>query len=175
VAVSLGTVLGYALLFKNGAADHDYWLYCILLPLTLGTASAVDQVARAFERVSLPEPPLVIAIALLVALGVHVWQPSGEEKQRQWAAGVGAQARAIEWPSGQRYAYHMFGDLGPTDILPWLLYYSRRQPYGVEGPQSVPDNETVLRSTDGRLIPERGEQRLKPNAARPPQHVRTKS
>lgn len=175
VAVSLGTVLGYALLFKNGAYDHNYWLYCILLPLTLGAAAAADRMTQAFARIALPEPPLVISTALLVALGIAVWKPSGEETQRRWAAEIGAQARALEWPPGQRYAYHMFGDRGPTDLLPWLLYYARREPYGVEGLQTVPHDEIVLQSIDRRLVPIHGEQALQAAMKRKAPAVRSPS
>jgi hypothetical protein len=151
-AASLATVLGYALLFKNGAYDHDYWLYCILLPLTLGSAVIAAAVARACSRSAwLAKAPLVITVILVVLLGVTLWKPSGEEQQRRAAAQVGAQAKVLEWPQRQRYAYHMFGDRGPTDLLPWLQFYARRQPFGVDGPESVSADEVVLRMVRGRL------------------------
>ena len=91
--------------------------------------------------------------------------PSNEKGQRRIAAQIGAQARTLRWPAGQRYAYHTFGDRGPTDLLPWLLFYSRRAPFGVDGPQSVPRGETLLRIADGRLVTLPGEQAPAPQSS----------
>jgi uncharacterized membrane protein YfcA len=127
VAASLGTVIGYALLFRNGAYDHGYWLYCILLPLALGAAVAVDTVSRLLSTHSwLRWTRPLLGGTLIVVLGIKVWQPSNEQSQHRYAAAVGAQARSLQWPPAQRYAYHTFGDRGPTDLLPWVLFYSRR-------------------------------------------------
>ncbi|MGH9254308.1 MAG: hypothetical protein ACRD3C_07035, partial [Vicinamibacterales bacterium] len=118
VAVSLGTVILYALLFSNGAYDHNYWLYSILLPLTLGAAAAADATARWLRSSrGLAGAPPAIAAALVAALVTTAWQPSNEQRQREAAAELGAQARALRWPDGQRYAYHAFGGFGPTDML----------------------------------------------------------
>jgi hypothetical protein len=45
----------------------------------------------------------------------------------------------------------MFGGQGPTDLLPWLQYYSGRAPYGIDGPQSLAADDIALRSDDGKL------------------------
>jgi len=162
VASSLGTVLGYALLFKNGAYDHSYWLYCILLPLALGAVVAADTVSRVFgSRPWLRLATPVLGAAIVAALAITVWLPSSKLGRHPHAAETGAQARALRWPVRQRYAYNAFGDIGPTDLLPWLLFYSRRQPFGVDGPQSVPRREVVLRIVDGQLVSVPGE---KPDA-----------
>ncbi len=160
-AASLGTVLGYAVLFKNGAYDHSYWLYCILLPLALGAAVAADTVSRvlAVRPWIRPAAPVLGAV-IVVALAITVWLPSSKRGRHPHAAEMGAQARALRWPPRQRYAYNAFGDIGPTDLLPWLLFYSRREPFGVDGPQSVPRGEVVLRLVDGQLVSVPGE---KPN------------
>lgn len=153
VAVSLGTVLGYALVFRNGAYDHNYWLYCILLPLTLSAAVVADAVARWLSRPSWPRAaPLMLGSALVAALGITMWQPSKEQDHRRHAADIGVQARALRWPRTQRYAYHMFGGSGLTDLLPWMLFYSQRQPFGVDSPQSVPIGQVLLHLDDGRLV-----------------------
>jgi len=169
VAVSLGTVLGYALLFRNGAYDHSYWLYCILLPLSLSAGAAADAVARGLSNLSLPRlTPAALAITLAVVLGVATWQPSKELAQQRYATAMGAQARALRWPPAQRYAYHALGGHGPTDLMPWLLFYSRRQPFGVDGPQSVPPGEIVLRVVDGQLVTVQGEQTHEPESLEEP-------
>jgi len=153
VAVSLGTVLGYALLFKNGAYDHDYWLYCILLPLSLSAATAADALFRLLSRCAwLRLTPPVLATALAVLLGISIGQPSIEQRQRRHAAMLGAQLRDLSWPSEQRYAYHAFGGRGPTDLMPWVYYYTRRPPFGVDGPQSVPLGQVLLSLVGGRLV-----------------------
>jgi len=163
VAISLVTVLGYAVLFRNGAYDHSYWLYCILLPVALGAAVAADAVSRWLAHYrGLRLAPLVLGTALVVALGITVWKPSSKQGRHRNAAEIGAQARALRWPPGQRYAYNAFGDSGPTDLLPWLLFYSRRQPFGVDGPRSVPRGEVVLRLVDGVLVSVPGEQPREP-------------
>jgi hypothetical protein len=155
VGASLGAVLGYALIFRNGASDHNYWLYCLILPLALGAAVGADAVAR-WSRSHVARPGLVraaLAAALVGALGITtLLRPSMDESQRRYAATLGADARSVRWPQAQRYAYHTFGERGPTDLLPWLLFYSRRQPFGVDGPQSVPPDELLLRMVDGRLV-----------------------
>ena len=163
VAASLGTVVGYALLFRNGAYDHGYWLYCILLPLALGAAVAVDTVSRLLSAHTwLRWTRPVVGATLVAVLGIKAWQPSDEESQHRYAAVIGAQARSLHWPSGQRYAYHALGDSGPTDLLPWVFFYSRRQPFGIKGPQSLPRGEVVLRFVDGRLVNVPGEQERAP-------------
>jgi hypothetical protein len=163
VVVSLVTVLGYALLFRNGAYDHNYWLYCILLPLSLSAVVAADAMARWLHRHSwLRAAPPVLGATLVVLLGVALWRPSKEHDQWRYAARIGAQARTLRWPAEQRYAYHAFGGSGPTDLLPWVLFYSRRQPFGVDGPQSVPRAHIVLRWFDGRLVAVPGQQALGP-------------
>ena len=100
--------------------------------------------------------PLVGA-ALIVVLGIKVWRPSDEQGQQRYAAAIGAEARSLRWPPTQLYAYHAFGGGGPTDMLPWVLFYSRRQPFGVDGPQSVPRGKVVLRMVDGKLVTVPGE------------------
>jgi hypothetical protein len=159
VGASLGTVLGYALLFRNGAYDHGYWLYCILLPLALGAAVAVDTVSRLLASISwLRWTRPALAAGLIVVLGIKVWRPSDEQNHQRYAAVIGAEARSVRWPPTELYAYHAFGGGGgPTDILPWVLFYSRRQPFGVEGPQSVPRGEVVLRMVNGQLVSVPGE------------------
>ncbi len=158
-AASLGTVIGYALLFRNGAYDHDYWLYCILLPLALGAAVAVDTVSRLLATHSwLRWTRPLLGAALVVVLGIKVWQPSNEQSQERYATAIGAQARSLPWPAAQRYAYHSFGGTGPTDLLPWVQFYSRRLPLGVDGSQSVPRGEIVLHFVDGRLVTVPGQQ-----------------
>ena len=153
VAASLGTVLAYAALFKNGASDHGYWLYCVLLPAVLGMAAAADGVARAASRHRLALVAVIaVGAAVMSALGVTLSRRSAEEEQRVRGVMIGSQAAALKWPSDQRFAYHMFGGSGRTDLLPWLLYYSRREPFGVGGPRSIPSNEVVLGLEGERLV-----------------------
>jgi hypothetical protein len=162
VAVSLGTVLAYAMLFKNGAFDHPYWLYCLLLPLALGAAVATDAISRWLARGRLARAlGTAGAVVLVVALAVTVWHPSNEQEQNRIGGAVGTQARVIKWPAEQRYAYYAFGGQGPTDLLPWLLFYARREPFGVDGPRSVPHEQIVLTMVDGRLRVEPGQRDLK--------------
>jgi hypothetical protein len=91
-----------------------------------------------------------------------LWQPSDEHRQRIGAAEIGAQARALQWPAEQRYAYLSLGFLGRTDLFPWLAFYSRRVPLGVEGPRAVPRDELLLRLSGGRLVAIRGEGAVAP-------------
>jgi hypothetical protein len=161
VAVSLGTVLAYAALFKNGAYDHNYWLYCILLPLALGAAAAADVGSRWLSSVHRVAPH-VAAAGLVIFVSALLWMPSQEQRQRLLANQIGAQARELRWPSGQRYAYHAFGGAGRTDLLPWLVFYSRRVPFGVEGPRAVPQDAVLVRFLDGRLVTLRGEHAVSP-------------
>ena len=150
---SLATVLAYAVVFKNAAGEHSYWLYNLIFPVSLGAAAASDAVARWLRGRSpaIRPVPVVVGAALTTLLAISLWRPSEDQDQNAYAAQVGAEARAIAWPEGQRYAYHMFGDLGQTDLLPWLRFYARREPMGVAGPDSVPTGEVVLRSVEGHL------------------------
>jgi hypothetical protein len=158
VAVSLGTVLGYALLFKNGAYDHSYWAYCILLPLALGAAAALDNLSQWVSRYPSPRATRsLLGTALIVVIGLFLQRPSSEQQQHRYAAEIGSQASALRWPDGQQYLYHAFGGRGPTDLLPWLRFYARREPLGVDGPQSVPRGQIMLRVVDGRLLTVPGE------------------
>jgi hypothetical protein len=152
-AVALSTVLGYAVAFKNGAYDHSYWLYPLLLPLALGAAVAADAVSRRLAGGALSRLATVaLGVALIVALAVlAIARVSDEQIQDAIGARVGAQARALAWPDGQRYAYHTLGGRGASDLLPWLAFYSRREPFGVDGPSSVPRGEVLVSLIDGRL------------------------
>jgi 4-amino-4-deoxy-L-arabinose transferase-like glycosyltransferase len=158
VAVSLGTVLAYTLVFKNGAYDHSYWLYPVLLPLALGAAVVAAAASRWLASSRLPRlAPTALGGTLTLAVALGIRRVSDEQLQDAIGAAVGAQARDIAWPEGQRYAYHTLGGRGSTDLLPWLRFYARREPFGVDGPASVPRGQVVLRMVDGRLRVEPGE------------------
>jgi len=158
VAVSLGTALPYALVFKNGAYDHSYWLYPLLLPVALGAAATADAVSSWLARRSIPRfAPAALAAGLVAALALQVWPPSPDEMQNRIGAALGAQARVLDWPEEQRYAYHTLGGHGATDLLPWLRFYARREPFGVDGPAAVRRSQVLLRMVDGRLRLERGQ------------------
>lgn len=163
VAASLGTVLAYAALFRNGAYDHNYWLYTILLPLALSAAVAAETAFCWLSRQRLPRGAAGAAGCGLAAVAIFTLSnPSGEERQRRHAAAIGAQARALTWPAEQRFAFHAFGGHGYTDLLPWLRFYARREPFGVEGPQSVTRGQIVLRLEDGTLSALGGERETEP-------------
>jgi hypothetical protein len=154
VVITLGTVMAYAIAFKNGAYDHSYWLYSLLLPLALGGAAATAAVARwlatrEFSRLV----PLRwgVAVALVGALGFTMWRPSNDSEPDRIGATLGAEARTVAWPPQQRYAYHSFGGEGPTDLLPWLRFYAQREPMGVDGPDSIPRGAVLLQMVDGHL------------------------
>jgi hypothetical protein len=102
---------------------------------------------------------LVLIVLLVVALGVTVWRPSGQEQQDRIGATIGAEARALRFPAEQRRAYFLAGsdETGATDLLPWLYFYARREPFGVDGPQAVPRGQLVLRFVDGHPRAEPGE------------------
>ena len=159
VAVALGAVLGYAVIFKNGASDHDYWLYCLILPLSLGASAGADAIAHWINRhVARPRVAAALVTAVLLpGLGLTIRTPSTEVLRRRTSESIGGAARAVDWPATQRFAYHVAGRRGPTDLLPWLYFYSRRQPFGVPGPESVPTGEVVLNIVEGRLIALAGE------------------
>jgi hypothetical protein len=161
VAASLGTALAYAVLFRNGANDHPYWLFCVILPLALGAAAAADALGRLLGRNRISRGfGLALVVSLVVALGVTVWRPSSQQQQDRVGATIGAEARALRFPAEQRYAYFLAGsdsDTGTTDLLPWLFFYSRREPFGVDGPQAVPRGQVVLRFVGGHPRAEAGE------------------
>jgi hypothetical protein len=166
VAASLGTVLAYGLLFRNGAHDHPYWLYCITLPMLMSVASVADRVGRWLMR---DQRWRVIAYALgvgVIAVSLlSLWKPSQEEQRDRFGAKAGAFVRAAKWPANQRYAYHLApGDVGPTspDLLPWLLFYSRLEPYGVDGVRAVPRGQLVLVDDEEGLRLVQGEGNVTP-------------
>jgi hypothetical protein len=114
-AASLGTVLALAVLFRNGAYDHNYWLYCILLSLALGAAVAADALSRWATRMSLPRA--CAGLALGEVLAAALWHPCTKNGNGT-SPRIGAEARALSWPAGQRYAYHAFGGRGATTFCP---------------------------------------------------------
>jgi hypothetical protein len=166
VAASLGTVLGYAVLFRNGANDHPYWLFCVLLPLALGAAAAADGLGRLLGQNRIARGlGFALIVSLVVALGITVWRPSGQERQDRLGASIGAEARALRFPAEQRYAYFSAGSdggTGPTDLLPWLYFYSRREPFVVDGPHAVPRGQVIVRFVGGHPQVEPGEGREAP-------------
>jgi hypothetical protein len=155
-AVSLGTVLAYGLVFRNGAYDHPYWLYGLMLPIALGAAVAADRAAGwlAQERAR-AVLGAVFSLGLVAALVLTVWTPSDARRQNRYGATVGASAREVEWPDNQRRAYFVSGESGATDLLPWLAFYSRREPFGVADAEAVPRGEIALEFVDGavRVVP----------------------
>jgi hypothetical protein len=154
VVATLGTVMAYAVAFKNGAYDHSYWLYSLLLPLALGGAAATAGVSRWLATTPSPRSVSLrwgLAVVLVGALGFTMWRPSDDAEQNRIGAALGAEARAVAWPPQQRYAYHSFGGEGVTDLLPWLRFYAQREPLGVDGPDSVPRGAVLLQMVDGHL------------------------
>lgn len=152
VGVSLGTVLIYAAIFKNAASDHSYWLYALVLPLALGAAVVADRATQWLVDRRLPRlTPAALGGTIILGVTLTQRHLSKEEQFEDRQARVGAQLRALAWPEGQRYAFHTFGGSGTTDLLPWVRFYARREPFGVDGPRSVPAGQLVLTMVDDRL------------------------
>jgi hypothetical protein len=145
---ALASIVLYAAVFHNAAYDHSYWLYAVLLPLALGAAVAAD----ALVRVAPPPAAAVAGIVVVAVLTVTALGTSTDRRLERRGAAIGTQVRRITWPASQRYAFHAFGGHGPTDLLPWLQYYSRREPFGVAGPQAVMRDDLVLTLVRSKFV-----------------------
>jgi hypothetical protein len=71
-ALALGSAFGYAAIFKEAAAGHQYWLYWELFPAALGMAWLADKVLRdvsAHSRAS--RSAIATAAVLCLAIGAY--------------------------------------------------------------------------------------------------------
>jgi hypothetical protein len=72
-ALSLTSVIVYAVLLKEGSGGHQYWNYWGLLPATIGMGYAFGALARALRRRARQRPALQVAVVIgVMALVVAV-------------------------------------------------------------------------------------------------------
>lgn len=78
------TVVGYTLLFRNGAAVHDYWTYwgVALVGLAVGTNADRLVVGATRRGRAAPAVALVAALAVTAAVAGQVHQPRAERRIR---------------------------------------------------------------------------------------------
>jgi hypothetical protein len=123
VALTVGVVVLWIVLFPMGAYFHDYWSYWLLVPLGLGSALAVDQlqriVAQRWPATVLRAIPAV-GVALAVIGLVAPSAPVDHINAHNQAGRVVEQAR---YPNDQHVAWYVARE--PVD-LPWLTYLTRR-------------------------------------------------
>jgi hypothetical protein len=82
-AISLASVILYALLLKEGSGGHQYWNYWALLPATIGSAylfGLLDRrLARSMRRQPAKRWAVLVALALVVAVvNLHQVDEAGD-------------------------------------------------------------------------------------------------
>jgi hypothetical protein len=124
-AVSLVSVVGYALVFREAAAGHQYWCYWVLIPVAIGVGWLADRLTTdlADHGRSTTTATALIAVAALVMAGAGLARPS---KAAGWiddaTAVVSLTQAAIPADAGVvRYV----GEEGRPD--PWISYHLGRR------------------------------------------------
>ncbi len=84
LAVVVTTVVGYTLLFRNGAAVHDYWTYWGVALVGLAVGTGADRVLAHAERRgrTVPAVTLVVALTVAAAGAGQVHRPHAETQIR---------------------------------------------------------------------------------------------
>lgn len=123
--IAVTVVVGYGLVFRNGALVHDYWNYWLLLPIGIGLAVLVERVsgwvAAPARTIAIP----VLGVAVIgVGLALSALAPArrtivnGQQFGRLIANSV------PQWPPSQQFAFYEDGQpFGPV-----VTYYTRRPP-----------------------------------------------
>ncbi len=123
--LAVSVVVGYALVFRQGAFIHDYWNYWTLLPLAIGLGALLQWVSgRLPERPALILVPLISVAVLAGGLGLTARAPARLAIVGGRPLGEMLAGSARRWPPSQRFAFYQEGQ----PFFPNLAYYARRPP-----------------------------------------------
>ena len=137
-AVLVATVAGYTLLFRNGAAVHDYWTYWGVALVGVGVAAVVHLALEATPLRRLPRLAvvvLVIAVVLPPAVAGDVRQTTAETRIREGLDLLPVLGRVPEATDPDTVAVAVYGATGE---LPWADHL-------VHGRAVVADDVAALR------------------------------
>ncbi|MBW3547923.1 MAG: hypothetical protein KY452_07305 [Actinobacteria bacterium] len=106
--VSLAVTIPYPLVFRTGAAVHDYWNYWFLLPLAVGIGMGCDRLLSILSHrplITRAVPLAVGTVAVLMTLGLSVRPPAARQVVVQGYGAALAENRTT-LPPDQRFAWH---------------------------------------------------------------------
>ena len=124
--VSVGVVAGYAMLFRQAAVIHAYWNYWALLPIAIGAAAIVHDLAEttadasARTRLAVRHAGSAAAVALAI-LALGTTPPAEAEARAGYAASGSLRHRAIPRTQHQMWVR---GDI--VEPASWVEFYARR-------------------------------------------------
>ncbi len=106
-ALTLATALGYALLFREAAAGHQYWCYWVLLPVAIGSGWGLSRLERDVRArrggTVAPVVGVVVAVVLVGAFDLARpgkaagWISGGHQAVELLRTGVPAEQRVIHY------------------------------------------------------------------------------
>ena len=137
-AVLVATVVGYTLLFRNGAAVHDYWTYWGVALVGVGVAAVIHLALEATPLRRLPRLAAVVLVAAAVlplAVTGDVRQTTAETRIREGLDLLPVLGRVPEATDPDTVAVAVYGATGE---LPWADHL-------VHGRAVVADDVTALR------------------------------
>jgi hypothetical protein len=102
-AMSLASVILYALVFRDGSGGHQYWNYWGLLPAAVGFAYVFDAVATALRRRKVSANARIAALvaAALFVAGLNLSQPDQARELIVAGAAPVELVAAARFPDGQ--------------------------------------------------------------------------
>jgi hypothetical protein len=122
-AASLGTVVVWTVLFRNGAAIHDYWSLWLVVPVAVGSAVVVGraEVWAGRHGIAGVAPPVGVALVGLGCLGLA--QLSVAQIRIDDGRLPAALLRGTTYPEGQSTAWYVGDLVQPVD---WISYLTQR-------------------------------------------------
>lgn len=117
LAASTVFAAGWVLVLHNGAYNHEYWAFLVLVPGLVGMGALLDRVAGGLPARRRAVSATVAALALTI--GAAVLYDGVSQQYHYQPTDAGRVAVAHQPPSGQQYAWH----LRLTHYPRWLAYY----------------------------------------------------
>ncbi|MCX7620572.1 MAG: hypothetical protein N2037_06985 [Acidimicrobiales bacterium] len=138
--LGLVATFGYAAIFKEGAAGHQYWLYWELLPATVGMSWVFDKVLQdVAARSSRPKPVIGAAIVACVSIGSYNLL-KGNNAEPLITDGYAAVQAVRSMPDTGRPLMYV-GEEYRAD--PYVVYYTGRSARFVASPEDLAELATT--------------------------------
>lgn len=122
LAVSTVFAAGWVLVLHNGAYNHNFWAFLVLVPGLVGMGALLDRLASGIPARRVAVGATVAALALTT--GAAVLYDGVSQQYHYQPTNAGRVAADHQPASGQEYAWH----LRLTHYPRWLAYYWDLQP-----------------------------------------------
>lgn len=143
VAVAVVPTVLYALIFREGAFQHHYWNYSLMIGLAIGAAALAHQLV---ERRHDLGRAVVVAIALLVGVSFVLPSAARDSRDAQLDGAQLVQAAVADHPDGAPRIVLVEG----ADLLGPIRYEAGAEPLSVPTVDDLP--AVATRIPDGYLV-----------------------